>query len=56
MSNISKTVTDTTMGQWKPNIKPTLELSVDTMTFDFDDLELSYFKVIKITGQIFQKR
>jgi len=41
MSNISKTVTDTTMGSMEPNMKPTLGHQLALRPFTFDDLEQS---------------
>jgi len=49
MSNISKTVTDSTMGSMKVECKTIPGLSIDTMTLTLDNLELSRFKVITIT-------
>ena len=40
MSNMSKTVTDTTMGSMETEYEIDPGLSIGTTTFDLDDLEL----------------
>ena len=46
---MSKTMTDATMGSMEVEYETTFGLSIDTMTFGLGCLELSKFKVIKIT-------